>query len=85
MIDLENKNGNQAFLKNPWQELTILIFVFFVSGSLLWWGTKIHPIIAGWITVPMLYQLGIWATGTALVFIICFKVWADDEPKQEGN
>ena len=44
MIDLENKNGNQAFLKNPWQELTILIFVFVVSGSLLWWGTKIQSV-----------------------------------------
>lgn len=40
-----------------------------------WWGTKIEPFIAGWLTIPMLYQLGIWAAGTTLVFWLCLGVW----------
>lgn len=42
MSDFEEKTVNQSFLKNPWQELAILVFIFFVSGLMLWWGTKIQ-------------------------------------------
>lgn len=40
MIDFEEKTINQTILKNPWIELTILVFIFSVSGLLLWWGNK---------------------------------------------
>ncbi|MBN1578045.1 MAG: hypothetical protein JW913_15905 [Chitinispirillaceae bacterium] len=70
---------------------TLLTIVYVVAVVLLflrvdfwWWGTKIHPILAGWITLPMLYQLGIWAAGTALVYIVCLVVWKD-EPQQGGK
>ena len=44
-----------------------------------WWGTKIQPIIGGWLTIPMLYQFFIWAAGTGLVFVLCYVVWTNDE------
>jgi membrane protease YdiL (CAAX protease family) len=42
MSDFEEKTVNQSFLKNPWLELAMLVFIFFVSGLMLWWGTKIQ-------------------------------------------
>lgn len=50
------------------------VILMFIRVDLWWWG-KDMPVYAGWITVPMLYQLGIWAAGYILVFIVCFKVW----------
>jgi membrane protease YdiL (CAAX protease family) len=40
MIDFQEKTGLHSFLRNPWGGLTILVFIFSVSGSLLWWGNK---------------------------------------------
>ncbi len=42
MSDFEEKTANQSFHKNAWFEVTILVFIFFVSGLLLWWGNKIQ-------------------------------------------
>ncbi len=44
-----------------------------------WWGTKIHPLIGGWLSVPMLYQVGIWLAGTGLVFWLCIGVWGKQD------
>ncbi|MBN1308942.1 MAG: hypothetical protein JXA18_13550 [Chitinispirillaceae bacterium] len=63
----------------------LAVVLLFIRIDLWWWGTKIHPIIAGWITLPMLYQLGIWAAGVALIFIVCFAVWKDDSAAKGGN
>ena len=63
----------------------LAIVLLFIRVDFWWWGTKIHPIIAGWITLPMLYQLGIWAAGVVLVYTICFNIWTDDEPEQGGK
>ncbi len=40
MIDFEEKTVNPSFFKNLWMELSILVFIFSVSGLLLWWGNK---------------------------------------------
>jgi membrane protease YdiL (CAAX protease family) len=40
MIDSEEKTVIQSFLQNPWIELILLVFIFIVSGLLLWWGNK---------------------------------------------
>ena len=65
--------------------------IYILAGVLLvirvdfwWWGTKIKPIIAGWLTIPMLYQFFIWAVGVILVYIVCLVVWKD-EPQKEGQ
>lgn len=63
----------------------LAVVLLFIRIDLWWWGTKIHPIIAGWITLPMLYQLGIWAAGVTLVFIVCFAIWKDDIAAKGGN
>lgn len=44
-----------------------------------WWGIKIQPLIFGWMSVPMIYQLGIWLAGTALVFWLCLSAWKQGE------
>lgn len=74
------------------QKKRILTFVYIAAIALLflrvdvwWWGKKIHPIIGGWITVPMLYQLGIWAIGVALVYTVCFVVWKDEPTEKDGK
>lgn len=63
----------------------VSIVLLFLRVDFWWWGEKIHPVFAGWITVPMIYQLGIWAVGVVLVYIVCLVVWKEDEPEQEGN
>jgi len=40
MIDLKEKIAHHSFLKNRWTGLTILVFIFSVSGLLMWWGNK---------------------------------------------
>jgi hypothetical protein len=50
-----------------------------------WWGTKIHPIIAGWLTIPMLYHFAIFCVGYALVLIICFVIWDDKADLEAGE
>ena len=71
---------------------SILTIVYVVAVALLflrvdfwWWGTKIQPILAGWITIPMLYQLAIWAVGVVLVYTVCMVVWKDEPTEKKGQ
>jgi hypothetical protein len=50
-----------------------------------WWGTKIHPIMAGWLTIPMLYHFFIFLAGYALVLIICFVIWDTEADMKAGE
>lgn len=52
-----------------------------IRVDLWWWGEKIHPLIFGWITIPMLYQFLIWFAGCALVFYTCIALWDKDPDK----
>lgn len=68
---------------------TALTIIYILSAVLMvvridfwWWGTKIHPLIFGWLSLPMIYQLGIWAAGTVLVFWLCIGVW-EQQDKEE--
>ena len=63
----------------------LAILLLFVRIDLWWWGTKIHPIMAGWITLPMLYQLGVWVAGVILVYIVCLCVWNENRPRAGGK
>ncbi len=63
-----------------------LMIIYFLSMILMivrvdwwWWGEKIDPLFIGWFSIPMFYQLGIWAAGTALVFWLCLGVWKQSE------
>ena len=62
----------------------LAVVLLFIRVDFWWWGTKIHPIFFGWITLPMLYQLGIWIAGVVLVYIVCLVIWKD-EPQQGGR
>jgi hypothetical protein len=44
-----------------------------------WWGSKIDPLVAGWLTIPMIYQIGIWIAGIGLIFWLCIGVWAKQD------
>jgi len=61
------------------------VALLFLRIDLWWWGKKIQPILFGWITLPMLYQLFIWAAGVALVYVVCLKVWDIEQPKKDGE
>ena len=47
-----------------------------------WWGDKIYPLMGGWLSIPMLYQLGIWLAGTCLVFWLCIGVWEKNDREE---
>ncbi|MFH0975945.1 MAG: hypothetical protein V1874_09205 [Spirochaetota bacterium] len=70
---MSNRKGIEAFV------YVVAAILCVIRIDFWWWGTKIYPIYAGWITVPMIYQFFIWLAGTALVYIICFTVWPEDE------
>lgn len=44
-----------------------------------WWGDPSPALVFGWLTVPMLYQLGIWLGGWALVLYTASHLWRDSE------
>lgn len=65
----------------------ISAIVFIVAAILMvirvdwwWWGDKVEPLVFGWLSYPVLYQLVIWAAGYALVIIVARYLWAD--PKE---
>lgn len=64
----------------------ISAFVF-VSAAILmiirvdwwWWGKKVEPLVFGWLSYPVLYQLAIWAAGYVLVIIVAKYLWVDPQ------
>jgi membrane protease YdiL (CAAX protease family) len=63
MIDFEEKTVNPIFPKNPWIELAILAFIFFVSGLLLWWGNKTQSALLTLLSILLalgLIRLVLW-------------------------
>jgi hypothetical protein len=73
-----SRKGIEAFI------YVLACVLLIIRVDFWWWGTKIQPIIAGWLTIPMLYQLFIWAAGVVLVYIVCLVVWKD-EPQKGGK
>ena len=54
----------------------VLLFIFRIDWW--WWGWKIEPLVFGWLTYPMLYQLLIWLLGWIVVVVTCKYLWPDD-------
>lgn len=61
-------------------------FVFIMAVTLMiirvdwwWWGKKVEPLVFGWLSYPMLYQLAVWLVGWGLVAIAVKYLWADPE------
>jgi membrane protease YdiL (CAAX protease family) len=63
MIDHEEKTVNPSFPQNPRIELAILVFIFFVSGLLLWWGNKTQSVLLTLLSILLalvLIRLVLW-------------------------
>jgi hypothetical protein len=43
-----------------------------------WWNQVMPPVLFGWLTVPMLYQLGIFLCGWALAVYAASNLWRGD-------
>jgi hypothetical protein len=43
-----------------------------------WWNELKSPVLLGWLSVPMLYQLGILLCGWALAVYAAGHLWKDD-------
>jgi hypothetical protein len=43
-----------------------------------WWNELSPPVLFGWLTAPMLYQLGILLCGWALAVYAARNLWKDD-------
>ena len=55
----------------------VLLMIFRVD--IWWWGDAARPVLFGWLTVPMLYQLAIWGCGWLLVVYATDHLWSDTE------
>lgn len=60
-------------------------FVFAAAAALMvlrvdfwWWDRIMPPVLFGWLTVPMLYQLGILVCGWALAVYAAGHLWRDE-------
>lgn len=65
------------------------VMVYVIAGVLMvirvdwwWWGWKIEPLLGGWFSLPMLYQLCIWGAGWALVAYTVFCLWPEDYDRE---
>ena len=63
-----------------------LLIVYVIAALLMivrvdywWWGKDMPMILFGWISLPMLYQVGIWLAGYLLVLYVATKIWTDEE------
>jgi len=68
-------------MKKRWKEIIIYslaAILMLVRVDLWWWGSKINPLVFGWITIPMIYQFLIWFAGCVLVYYMCFALWDKD-------
>lgn len=61
------------------------IFVAVFASALMilrvdfwWWNDIMPPVLFGWLTVPMLYQLGIFACGWWLAVYAAGNLWKDE-------
>ena len=61
------------------------IFVAVAAAALMilrvdfwWWNQILEPVLFGWLTVPMLYQLGVFACGWWLAVYAAGNLWKDD-------
>jgi urea transporter len=43
-----------------------------------WWNERMPPVLFGWLTLPMLYQLGILLCGWALAVYASNNLWKDE-------
>jgi len=71
---------------NEGQRSTLNFFMYLIAVILMvirvdwwWYGKKVGPFVFGWLSYPMLYQLGIWLAGWIVVIITCKYLWADGE------
>lgn len=55
------------------------VLLMLIRVDFWWWGEVTRPVLFGWLTVPMLYQLGIWAAGWLLVLYSTDRLWSDSE------
>ncbi|MCL6611419.1 MAG: hypothetical protein K6T66_07770 [Peptococcaceae bacterium] len=58
--------------------------VFILSAVLMiirvdwwWWGHKVDPLVFGWLSYPMIYQIFIWLAGWGLVAVAVRYLWID--------
>lgn len=56
----------------------LALFLMFARVDFWWWGEIGEPLLGGWFTMPMLYQLLIWILGYALVIYTVFFVWQEE-------
>ena len=69
--------------KNSHRKVLVVYFIaallMFVRVDYWWWGEEMPLILFGWISLPMLYQAGIWLAGYLLVIYVATKIWTDEE------
>ena len=71
----ERKNSHRKVLV----VYLIAALLMFVRVDYWWWGEEMPLILFGWISLPMLYQAGIWLAGYSLVIYVATKIWTDEE------
>ncbi|MEW6275066.1 MAG: hypothetical protein AB1556_08135 [Bacillota bacterium] len=66
--------------KRRFWELAVYLVAFIlmiVRVDWWWWGWKIEPYVFGWLTLPMLYQVGIWLIGWLLIYFVVKYLWIE--------
>ncbi len=75
----QEKEKTQSFRTTLTIIYLLCVVLMVIRVDWWWWGSKIDPLIFGWLTIPMLYQIGIWLAGTVLIFWLCIGVWAKQD------
>lgn len=70
-------------MKRRWELVVYLLalVLMIIRVDWWWWGWKTEPYIFGWLTWPMLYQVGILLAGWLLVCFTVKYLWVESSDK----
>ena len=67
----------EAKRKNIWIVYLLAAILMIIRVDFWWWGQEMPLVLFGWLSIPMLYQFGIWVAGFLLVLYVAKYIWTE--------
>jgi len=67
----------EAKQKSVWIVYLLAAILMIIRVDFWWWGKEMPLVLFGWLSIPMLYQFGIWVAGFLLVLYVANYIWTE--------